>query len=124
MSQFLTLFAQAASSCKPSGGGFFGFPTWYKYLGGNLDYVSNTCSPKVTGLSDIWLIVAAVIEILLRAATIAAIGLVLYGGALLVVGQGEPDKVAKARSTILNALIGLVITLVATGLVTYIAGRF
>ena len=54
-----TLFAAA---CK--GGGLIGLPTWYMYLEGTT--AAGNCSPAITGINDIWLIVAAVIEILLN----------------------------------------------------------
>ncbi len=117
-----------AAACTPKGGGFLGFPTWYKYLSGvssaNGQGNANVCLPKVSALSDVWLIVAALIEILLRVAGLAAIIFVIYGGVQYVTSQGEPDKAHKAKTTLLNALIGLVISISATILVTFIAGRF
>jgi len=125
MLHFLYTFA---ANCTPKGGTFLWFPTWYKYLGGITapNGVGNpdACIPKIVALSDIWLIVAAFIEILLRLAGIAAVAYVIMGGFQYVTSQGEPDKASKARSVIMNALIGLVIAISATILVTYIAGRF
>jgi len=120
---FLQNFAAACS--EP---GFFGFPTWYKYLANNdtlKDADGNiTCSPKIAALNDIWLVVAAVIEILLRVAALAAIALIIYGAVTLIISRGEPDKIAKARGTMLNAVIGLVIAIVSTVVVSFAAGRF
>lgn len=116
----ITHFA-ANGSC--TGGGFLGFPTWYSYLPGQTD-ASGQCTPVINGLTDIWLIVAAVVEILLRLGALLAIGFVLYGGIALITSSGDPDKASKARKTILNAVIGLVIAIVATAVVSYLAGRF
>jgi ABC-type Fe3+ transport system permease subunit len=125
MFNFITLLA---ASCTPKGGGFLGFPTWYKYLPGvtspNGANNANVCLPKVGALSDVWLIVAAILEILLRLAGFAAIIFVIYGGVQYVTSQGEPDKANRARQTLINALTGLVIAISATILVTYVAGRF
>jgi ABC-type Fe3+ transport system permease subunit len=125
MFQFISLLA---AGCTPKGGAFLGFPTWYKYLGGttspNGAGNASICLPKVGALSDVWLIVAAIIEILLRLAGFAAIAFVIYGGIQYVTSQGEPDKASRARSTLINALTGLVIAISSTILVTYIAGRF
>jgi hypothetical protein len=125
MYNFLSHFAAA---CNPSGGGFLGFPTWYKYLHGvsapNGAGNANTCLPQVGSLSDIWLIVAALVEILLRVAGLAAIIFVIYGGVQYITSQGEPDKTGRAKQTVLNALIGLVIAIGATIFVTFVAGRF
>jgi hypothetical protein len=118
-----------AASC--SGGGFLGFPTWYKYLDGTTETVreggtdiGSVCTPKITSISDTWLIVAAVVEILLRIAAIAAVVLIVMGGIQFISSQGEPEKAAKARSTVINALVGLVIAVAATGLVSFVAGQF
>lgn len=121
MLQYFTHFA--AGGCAYKGGTFLGFPTWYHYLPGIQDTAGN-CTPSVTSLSDIWLIVAAVIEILLRVAALAAIVMVIYGAVEYLTSQGEPEKTSRARSTIINALVGLVIAVVAAALVTYIAGQF
>lgn len=129
---FLSFIAQrvffAASACQPKGS-FFGFPTWYKYLPG--EQVTNNaagggseCIVRIANLSDTWLVGAAVIEILLRVAMIVSISFVIVGGVKFITSQAEPDKTKAARETVINALIGLVISVAATGVITFIAGRF
>ena len=119
-------FFAAANPC--TGGSFLGFPTWYTYLDGKTitDSVTKvqSCTPVINGLSDIWLIVAAVLEILLRLAAIAAVAFVVIGGVEYIMSQGEPDRTHKAQGTIINALIGLVIAIGAATVVSYIAGKF
>jgi hypothetical protein len=112
-------FTQFAAACK--GGGFLGFPTWYHYLPSNT--VNGVCTPSIQRLGDVWLIVAAVIEILLRVAGIAAVIFVIIGAISYITSQGQPDKTAKARDTITNALIGLAIAVIAASLVAFIAGH-
>lgn len=107
-----------AGSC--SGGDFLFFPTWYKYLPGKIDS-NGLCSPQLNSISDVWLIVAAVIEILLRVAAVAAVIMVIYGGVHYIVSQGEPDDTNKARSTIINALIGLLLSVMAAAFINFIA---
>ncbi len=106
------------ASC--SGGSFLGLPTWYKYLEG--EGSKENCSPKLTGLDDIWLIVLAIIEILLRIAIIVAIVYVVLGGIKMITSRANPDKIQQARNTVQDALIGLVIAIVATAVVSFIAG--
>ena len=77
----LTQFGAANDPCK--GGGFLFFPTWYKYLPGNID-PNGLCTPQLTSINDIWLIVAAVIEILLRLTALVAVGFIIYGGFAVV----------------------------------------
>lgn len=121
-----------AAACKP-GGSFFGMPTWYKYLGGESSpsasgidpRISNIgCNPTISKLSDVWLVVAAVLEMLLRVASILAIGFIIYGGVRYIISQGEPDRLNSARSTIINALIGLVVSIAASVIISFIARQF
>jgi hypothetical protein len=115
--QIFSHFA-ATTSCSSN---FLGFPTWYKYL--KLTAYPD-CSPQFTSISDVWLIVAAIVELLLRVAALAAIVMVMYGAVEYIISQGEPDRTSRARSTIINALIGLAVAVVAAALVTFIAGQF
>jgi hypothetical protein len=117
----LQLFA-VNTGCKLQGGGFFGFPHWYKYLDGIQD-VNGVCTPHLNGINDIWLVVAAVIEILLRVAVILSFIMVIYGGVNYITSQGEPDKTSQAKNTIVNALLGLAIAVLAASIVAFIAGR-
>lgn len=110
--------ADVSSSCNH--GSFLNFPTWFEYLPGST--VNGVCSPQIKSLSDIWLIAAAIIEILLRIAAILAVAYLMYGGFNYITSQGEPDKTSKAKSTIINALGGLVVAVMATAIVGFIAG--
>lgn len=118
-----------AFSNEPCGGGtFLGFPKWYKYLPSQRydDQVTGrpTCLPVLNGLNSIWRIVAAVIELLLRVGALVAVAFVLYGGITYTLSQANPDKTKQALKTIISALVGLVISIISTALVTFLAGRF
>ncbi len=110
-----------AAAC--SGGNFLGFPKWYKYLPGHVDPNTGVCTPQLTSLNDVWLIVAAILELLLRVAALAAVIMILYGGTQFVMTRGEPDKATQARHTLMNAIVGLVIAVIAATTVSFIAGR-
>jgi len=114
----------AAAPCK--GGSFLGLPTWYHYLPGHTYTDPNTnltaCTPQITSLSDVWLIVAAIIEILLQLSALIAVVFVMYGGFMYITSSGDPNKATQARQTILAAVIGLVIAISAAAVVGYIAG--
>jgi hypothetical protein len=62
----------------------------------------------------------AVSEILLRLASIIAVGFIIFGGFKYITSQGEPDRAKDARSTIINSLIGLAVTIVAASVVAFI----
>lgn len=115
LDSLLTLFAQA-TSCSKS---FLGFPTWYKYLEG-----ADTCSPALGSINDIWLVLLALIEILLRVAVLIAIAYVLIGGFKYITSRANPEKTSTAKNTIVDAIIGLIIAVAATAVVSFIAGRF
>lgn len=128
---FVTLFQHFAAACQPQGD-FFGvgplsFPTWYRYLEGinTIDGVTGqpVCSPQITGLSDVWLILAAVIDMLLRVAVVAAIVFFIWGGIQYITSQGESDRTKKAKDTLISAIVGMVIAVGATTLISYIAGK-
>lgn len=107
---------------------FFGIPPWYKYLVGSGRMASN----KVTGAcelvgklqwSDFTLIALAILDMALRAAGIVAVVFIIYAGFLYVTSDGQPDKTKDAQTTIINALIGLVIALTAISIVSFVGNR-
>jgi len=116
------IFAKVSCSFT-KGSTFLGFPHWYQYLPGTIDPTTGECSPSLGSLNNVWLIVAAVIEILLRVAAIAAVAMVIYGGVKYIASQGEPEATNKARSTIINSLIGLLLSIMAATFVAFIADK-
>ena len=108
----------AAKSCNSS---FLAFPHWYEYL--QLDPTSCQIN-KFSVPGDLTLVVLALIDILLRVAGIAAVVYVIYGGIQYVTSQGNPDATAKAQSTIVNALIGLVLAVTAVAFVSFLGSKF
>ncbi len=63
MISFITKLADV-TTCNLKTGNILIFPHWYEFLQGVNDGAGG-CIPKITALSDIWLIVAAAIDILL-----------------------------------------------------------
>ncbi|MDK2899247.1 MAG: hypothetical protein PWQ10_434 [Patescibacteria group bacterium] len=110
--------AYAADNCNSS---FLGFPTWYKGL------TNGDCSIKSPGSGDdltkfIWHIVLNVVEIGLVAAGYIAFFFILYGGFRFLTSNGSSDVVAKARMMILNAIIGLVISMASVAIINLVIG--
>lgn len=101
---------------------FLGFPTWYKYLPKTV--VNGQCTPSLAKLSDIWLIAAAILDILLRLSALFAVFFIIYGGIQFVLSQGNADQTTKARNTIINALFGLLLAISAAAVVQFVAGSF
>lgn len=104
--------------------GFFGFPHWYQYLDVDMSNPTNTC--QVVNFNfpgDLTLVGLAALDMVLRLAGMVAIGFVIYGAIQYITSRGEPDGVKNAQNTILNALIGLTIALLSTGIVHFIGDR-
>ena len=115
---FLTQFAAACDSK-----GISILPSWYKYIEGKTDSTTGRCELYFTFPDDIGAILLAVVEIMLRIGALVAVGYVIYGGFLYMLSQGEPDKATGARTTIINAVIGLALAILATGIVSFIGGQ-
>ncbi len=105
------------------GGEFFGFPTWYKYLAGEKG-LSGRCMAVLNEPKDFALVGIAVLDMLVRIAGVLAMVYVIYGGTKMIMAQGDPEKIKVGRNTVINALIGVVIAIIATAVVTFIGSRF
>jgi len=110
-----------------------GIPTWYKYLRG--DDSSGRCLP-VLRVEDVpqgqasekninsgLPIAIALLEIAVTLSGIIAFIMVIWGSVKFMLALGEPDKFAAARKTVQNAMIGLVIIIIATRVISFIGGR-
>ena len=69
------------------------------------------------------LILMGVFDIILFLGGVLAVIMVIYGGFKFVTSTGEPQKIAAGRTTIINALVGLGIAIIASQIVGFIAGR-
>lgn len=120
-----TPVAYADAACD--GPGFLGIPAWYKGLSSK-DKTSGQCAIDSPGSEKdalskfIWHIALNVIEIALYIVGYIAVFFVLYGGFQFLTGGSNPSQIEKARKTILNAVVGLVISISAVILVNLIFG--
>lgn len=104
---------------------FLTFPAWYEGLprdGCAIDQPSSGNNGGGIGVF-VWRIVLNIIEIVLQAIGYIAAGFIIYGGFKYVTSVSSSDKTAAARKTILNAVIGLVISFMSVVIVTLIAGN-
>lgn len=114
---------------------FLGIQPWFIYLPDaafvdkngvvtcnvdNFELFGKTGSGQGSYLLNVGL---AVLDALIRIAGLIAVAFVIVGGAKYITSQGEPDKASQARGAIINALIGLVIAIVAAALVSFIGNR-
>lgn len=84
------------------------------------------CNGEVTidELNDFLTLAQNVVQILLAIGSLIAVGFVIWGGIQYILSTGDPGKIKKAKDTIVNAIAGLVITILAFGVVSFISGRF
>jgi hypothetical protein len=78
----------------------------------------------LTKPDDVLLILLAIIDDLLIIAGLAAVVFVIYAGIRYITSQGSANETAQAQSTIIYALIGLAITVIAIPTVSYLGNRF
>lgn len=114
-----SVLAATSDNCVKQSDSFLGFPTWYKYLKPNFE--GGECKLTFAFPGDTGKVLLAVVEILLRVAGLVAVGFVIYGGFRYIMSQGDPEQNTAARSTIINALIGVVITTIAIVAVSFVA---
>ncbi|NTW61884.1 hypothetical protein HGB25_00490 [Candidatus Saccharibacteria bacterium] len=110
--------------------GFLGFPSWYRGLTSpapDCAIVSpSTLNTAPAGEADnglsifIWHIVLNILEAAIVAIAYISAGFELYGGFLFITSRGKPEGAAKARQTMLDAIIGLIISLMAIGIVQFV----
>lgn len=113
--QSITQFAQ---SCQPGLDVSLGIPTWYEGL--NCD-ANGAPQLDASELNSLWVVGSNIIDILLFVAGVAAVFFVIYGGIKLIISQGQPDKIAGARQTLIYAAAGLIITIIARVAVQFVA---
>lgn len=123
--QQLFLFATADPRCEHN---FFGMVPWYHYLSSSNFNPYPDCSIKGFNFfsgtsSDIPLVLVAVVDDLLRLAGLVAVAFVVYGAIQYIASQGNSEQTARAQSTILNALIGMAVAIVAVAFVSFLGNK-
>lgn len=107
----------AASKCDSR---LLTFPTWYRGLTDGDCNIKSPGSGKDSLSTFIWTIVLNVIEAMLQAVGYLSFGFILYGGFRYITGGGTPDQIMGARKTIVNAVIGLILSFMAVLIVNVI----
>lgn len=111
-----------ASSCdraKEGGKRFLTMPAWYR---GVLDSKCEVSADAVNGNISLFItiIVLNIVDILLNIVAYASIAFIMVGGFRMITSSGSATGMAAGRKTIINALIGLVISIASIGIVNLI----
>lgn len=117
ISSVLPNTVSADSGCNS---GFLGFPAWYRGLTDGDCTIKN---PNDAGglQSFAAIIVINVVEAMMVLAAYVTAGFLIYGGFMFLTSGGSPEGSAKARKTLLDASIGLVIVLSAVAIIQFVA---
>lgn len=113
----------AAPECEKT---LLSIPPWYRNLTGafpDCNILSPTDDPYKGDIAKyIWTIVLNVIEIMLHLVAYITVGFIIYGGFKYMLSAGSADGMSKAKTTIMNAVIGLVLSIVSIAIVKVVAG--
>ena len=105
-----------ADSCSTSIG-LVGVPGLY-------DGLCGANGVEFTTLSDIWIVIANVVRILVALGGVFAVIFIIVGGIFYIISAGDPTQTKRAKEIIKQAITGLVIMLLAYPVITFIASRF
>lgn len=115
---------QSNDSCNK--GGILNFPRWYDGICENGQVVSPSSldgGKSGSGLGKfIWIIVLNVITMLLYVVGYVSLAFIIWGGFKYIISGDNASGTASARKTILNAVIGLILSIMSVGLVNLIVG--
>jgi hypothetical protein len=117
-SMLFAMPAQAAGPCGAGAGSSFLklIPTWHEYLKKD----ANCDIAQFNMPADLWKVGLAGVDIILRFAGLIATIFIIRAGFAFVLSRGNPSEAAKARQSIIDALIGVVIASIATLLVAFL----
>ena len=103
----------ATKDCDPNDTNFLAFPTWYRGLkcDANNDGISIAQGQDLSAI--IFTIALNVIDIILRLIGIIAVGFIIWGGFQYIISRGEPERSKAAIITVRNAVVGMVIAMLA-----------
>jgi hypothetical protein len=111
--------ALAASGCD---GRLLTLPAWYNGLASGPNCELGKPS-DFGGIGNyIWLIALNVVEIILQLVGYIAVGFIIFGGYKYMISAGSADGMVKARKTITNAVVGLLLSIFSVAIVNLISG--
>ena len=121
----------ASAACASDGAQLFSIPAWYRGLTNEGSCEIKTISNKddagadsVTIQSFVWTVIGNVFDAIMRIVGVVATGYIIWAGFQYMISAGDSGKMANAKTTLTNACIGLVIAIVASGIVQLVMGVF
>lgn len=103
-------------------------PAWYRGVTDNECNVSLESvaeNPDLGGKIGPFILIVGlnIVEIMMHLVAYISLGFIIYGGFRYMTSNGSPDKSVSARKTITNAIIGLIISIIAVAVISFIVER-
>ena len=116
------MLSPATASAADCDGTFLTFRPWYYGLtdGSASCNLKTDFDTKEKFTSFVWAIVLNVLGDIFSAVGYLAIGFLIYGGYMYVLSRGDPGRIAKGKKTVIAAIAGLVICILASLIVNTI----
>lgn len=76
----------------------------------------------ITGLNDVKTLLINVLQIILALSGLVAVGMVMFAGFTYITSNGNAPQITKAKDTLINWVIGLIIIIGAYAIVGLVAG--
>lgn len=113
--------------CTGGAANFFGFQPWYSCLPKSCpDTVKPTTDgkPKICKLTDIYLVIFPIVDWILKAAVFISAGMMFFMLFKIATSRGNASQYSTAISGIRDAVVGLVISVLAVAILTFVVGAF
>ena len=127
LSSIASAFMYAPATNAACGDRLLTMPPWYRGLvdgdcNVGVEHIQTSRSTQQGGKLAVFIQVLAlnIVEILMHIVAYVSVAFVIIGGFKYITSAGSPDANAKGRQTIMNALIGLVISIASIGIVNFI----
>lgn len=69
-------------------------------------------------------LVTTIFNVVLALAGAVAVVFIIWGGIQYTLSQGEPNKIKKAKDTLLYSIVGLIIVMFSFVILNYVIGKF
>ena len=69
-------------------------------------------------------LITSVINVMLFIIGVLSVIMIIYGGIIYVISAGDSGRVSKAKNTIMYAIVGLIVALLAYAIVNFVITRF
>lgn len=82
------------------------------------------CDNKAGSETKVNSIIGNIVQVLLTAVGVISVIMIVIGGIMFILSSGDAQKAAKARNTILYAVVGLVVAVFASAIVNFVFDGF